>query len=94
MSVYTQQLILDYHNYHCRHHISQYGNVYFQSHDLLNRGMDIFKIINFKKLAWNISVQVQCSIFLTDFKQVWIWTEFHRRSLHQCLQKSVQWEPR
>ena len=46
MSVYTHQLILDYHHYYY-HHISQYGNVYLQIHDILNRGMDLFKIKKF-----------------------------------------------
>jgi hypothetical protein len=97
MSVYTHQLILDYNHYHHhrpRHHISQYGNVYFQSHELLKGGMDIFKKKKLKNLNGTyLSVHVQCSIFLTDFNQIWIWKKFHRRSVHQCLQKSFQWEP-
>jgi hypothetical protein len=97
MSVYTHQLILDYHHYHyhLRHHISQCGNVYFQVMNYWTAEW-IFSRKNHLKLVWNIlkcSCTVQCSIFLTDFNRIWIWKEFHRRSVHQCLQKCFQWEP-
>jgi hypothetical protein len=36
---------------------------------------------------------VKCSIFLPDFKNIWISKDFHKSSKYQISRKCVQWQP-
>ena len=51
-------------------------------------------ICRWQKYKMNLGVHIKCPVFLSDFKQIWIfWTDFSKSFQYRTSRTSLRWEP-